>query len=373
MDTKKQSNFAEFNISAHDQAEFNDLLFENMPDYAFVKDESLKIVKANSAFLSMYPKDKRDKIIGFTTVKDFQPDEAKLFLEMDKVAFEQGYSETLETITFPDHRVRTLFTRKKRFHSVDGRAYILGIATDVTKQEELIEKLRKSNKDLDQFAYMASHDLKAPLIAISKLVSWIDEDYRNELPKGAIENFELIKSRIKRMTQLLNDMLTYSRVNQTSLQREEFSFKTLVLEQFDIMCVDKKFNLSCTELTVSLQKDAIAIILRNLIANAIKHHHHDYGNIDVTITEQNGFYLIKVTDDGPGIDSKYSLKVFEMFQTLKPRDQQEGSGIGLAICKKIANHYSGDITLLNQPNGSSFLLTWPSVPVKHPKLKRVQK
>ncbi|TMO67920.1 sensor histidine kinase [Pseudoalteromonas aurantia] len=362
MNKKKQSGIAEFNISAYDQAEFNDLLFENMPDYAFVKDENFKIVKANSAFLSMHPVDIRNKVIGFNTLEDYKPDEAELFLAMDKIAFEQGYSETVETITFPDLRIRTLLTRKKRFETIDGRTYILGIATDVTEREELIEQLRKSNDDLDQFAYMASHDLKAPLTAISKLVSWIDEDYRDELPAGAIENFELIKCRINRMTLLLNDMLTYSRVNQTPHEKEEFSFKELVLEQFDIICINKEFNLSCCELIVSLQKDAIAIVLRNLLANAIKHHHLEHGNIDVTIEEQKGFYSIKVTDDGPGIDPQYSSKIFEMFQTLKPRDQQEGSGIGLAICKKIANHYAGDITLVDQPNGTSFLVTWPSVP-----------
>ncbi|WP_247688568.1 PAS domain-containing sensor histidine kinase [Pseudoalteromonas sp. MMG012] len=341
MEEKTELTSTLLDMTPYDQNEFNDLLFENIPGYAFVKDEHYKIVKANAAFLSMYPENSRDKVIGYTTVEDYQPDEAEQFLAMDKKALTDGYSETIETINFPDNSVRTLLTRKKRFLGTDGSPYILGICTDITEREHLIKQLKKSNQDLDQFAYIASHDLRAPLNAIAKLVSWIDEDYKDELPSGAIEHFSLIKNRIDRMTCLLNDMLTYSRVNQTPRITEEFSLKELVFEQFEMMSVDHAFNVTCKDLTISMQKDAITIVLRNLLSNAIKHHHLESGSIDVDISENRGFYTITVSDDGPGIDSQYHAKVFEMFQTLKPRDQQEGSGIGLSICKKIVRNYGG--------------------------------
>ncbi|MBE0370668.1 PAS domain-containing sensor histidine kinase [Pseudoalteromonas aurantia] len=366
MEEKTELTSTLLDTTPYDQNEFNDLLFENIPGYAFVKDEHYKIVKANAAFLSMYPENSRDKVIGYTTVEDYQPDEAEQFLAMDKKALIDGYSETIETINFPDNSVRTLLTRKKRFLGTDGSPYILGICTDITEREHLIKQLKKSNQDLDQFAYIASHDLRAPLNAIAKLASWIDEDYKDELPSGAIEHFSLIKNRIDRMTCLLNDMLTYSRVNQTPRITEEFSLKELVFEQFDMMSVDHAFNVTCKDLTISMQKDAITIVLRNLLSNAIKHHHLDSGSINVDISENRGFYTITVSDDGPGIDSQYHAKVFEMFQTLKPRDQQEGSGIGLSICKKIVRNYGGDISIRNNDVGTSFIISWPSVSVlKH--------
>ena len=152
------------------------MITENNPDLIFAKDSDLKILHANSAFLSLYPEELRDKVIGYTTLEKYNDAEAEAFLVQDKLAFEQGKTETIEKIAFPSGEIRTLFTTKTRFEDDQGNAYILGVARDVTEREALIEKLKKSNADLDEFAYIASHDLKAPLNAIKRLASWIEED-----------------------------------------------------------------------------------------------------------------------------------------------------------------------------------------------------
>lgn len=128
----------------NEHKKFLDLIFQNIPNILFIKDRYSRIVKANNKFISMYPKDKRDKIIGYTTVEDYNPKEAEEFLAEDRKAFDMGYSRTVETIHFPDGEERTLITQKTRFDDDNGTGFILGIATDITEQTQLQEETEKS-------------------------------------------------------------------------------------------------------------------------------------------------------------------------------------------------------------------------------------
>ncbi|MDW7548798.1 PAS domain-containing sensor histidine kinase [Pseudoalteromonas sp. McH1-7] len=336
----------------------SDLIFDNIPDYAFIKDDKFRIVKANDAFRSMYPESAREKIIGYTTLESYHPEEVEAFIKDDKLAFASGYAECYETVTFPDGGVRTLFTRKKRFYDANGAAFILGLSSDVTEREHLVVQLRRSNDALDEFAYIASHDLKAPLNAISKLVTWIDED---ELPEGAKENFALIQQRVSRMNKLLHDLLIYSRVNRKHSECETFEFSEFSQEIYDSIDIESTLTLQCVSLMVTLPKTALEVVTRNLISNALKHHHCESGNLIIDIKETPELYQLHFTDDGPGIPKEYREKVFEMFQTLKPRDQQEGSGMGLAIIKKVLDYYGGSIEILDTGVGAEFVIKWPKV------------
>ncbi|MDP4490380.1 PAS domain-containing sensor histidine kinase [Pseudoalteromonas piscicida] len=339
----------------------SDLIFDNIPDYAFIKDDKLRIVKANSAFRSMYPSEAREKIIGFTTLESYNPEEVQEFIKDDKKALELGYAECLETITFPDGGVRTLYTRKKRFFNSKGAVFILGLSSDVTEREHLVAQLKRSNDALDEFAYIASHDLKAPLNAISKLVTWIDEDFGDELPEGAKENFDLIQQRVARMSKLLHDLLIYSRVNRKHSEIETFEFGEFIKEIYDSIDIELVLKLECTPIKVTLPKTALEVITRNLISNALKHHDRKSGSLIIQVKESSNEYEMHFIDDGPGIPTEYRQKVFEMFQTLKPRDQQEGSGMGLAIIKKVLNHYGGSINIVDSNIGTEFVVRWPKV------------
>jgi len=239
----------------------------------------------------------------------------------------------------------------------------ISIRTDITlnkeksallleAKEELsaeVEKLEMANADLNQFAYVASHDLKSPLNGISQLVSWLEEDCHDILPKESQEHLALLRSRSKRMIALLNDLLEYSRAGKENYQAETFKLAKVVSELFDLQGNNDGFTCTAQDVELCLQRVPFELVIRNLISNAIKHHDKDVGNIDISISiieenEQN-FYLIHVQDDGPGIPIELHEKALEMFQTLQSRDKVEGSGMGLALVKRTIQHQGGTFSI----------------------------
>ena len=254
---------------------------------------------------------------------------------------------------------------------INDRQIFTGIIRDLTliKQEEaererLIKALEHSNKELDEFAYVASHDLKAPLRVIDNASKWLAEDLDEYLDDDSRENLQLLQSRVKRMEKLLDDLLEYSRIGRKLDDRykEVVSGKELMDDIRMLLSPPENFTLKADSNFNKLKVNKMPIkqILRNLINNAIKHHHKDNGNITVTLEESLEAYKCLVTDDGPGIQEQYKIRIFEMFQTLKPRDQVEGSGMGLAIIKKHMEHLNGEIGVESKEgHGSTFWFSWP--------------
>lgn len=348
--------------SLDDANKFQSLIFQSLPDFIFVKDSDFKIVRANQAFLSLYPKDMRDSVIGSTTLEAYDQEEAEAFLAMDKKAFASGLSETFETINFPSGEERTLFTTKKRFIDNQGRKFILGVARDVTERESLINALQKSNSDLEQFAYIASHDLKSPLNGIQKVIDWLVVDFGSEVSGELKDKLDLIGNRAQRMKRLLDDLLTYSRLNKQLGDYEWFPLEEVTEQVTDLVDGVSEFTLEFPRGDVFLPKVAFELVIRNLVSNAIKHHPGTQGVIRVRIKEHERFYHMIFSDDGAGIDTRFKEKIFEMFQTLQSRDVTEGSGMGLAIVNKILSHYNGSIELSDSSElgGATFLIVWPN-------------
>ena len=222
-----------------------------------------------------------------------------------------------------------------------------------TRNAELV----RSNAELDQFAYVASHDLKAPLNAINKLAGWIEEDCEGLLPESAQQHFELLKNRSKRMGKLLDDLLLFSRVGRVNYQVESVDLRPLVLDIVGLMDIPSTFNVTVTDITLNVAKTPFEQVIRNLIGNAVKHHPNDAGNIAVLAEKTVNSFTLKVADDGTGIPPNLHDKALEMFQTLRPRDEVEGSGLGLALCNKIVEYNGGTLhiestnpELLDKPN-----------------------
>lgn len=351
--------------SLDDANKFQSLIFQSLPDYIFIKDSNFRIVKANQPFLSLYPAEMRDKVIGYTTLESYNDEDVETFLTMDKKAFKTGLSETFETINFPSGEQRTLFTTKKRFTDNQGQQFILGVARDVTERESLIKRLKKSNSDLEQFAYIASHDLKSPLQGILKVVAWIKEDIGEDINSGLSEKLQLIDTRTFRMSQLLDDLLAYSRLEKKLQDYEWFPLEDIQEQMLELVEGISGFQFEMPEGDVFLPKVAFEIVILNLVSNAIKHHTGKNGKIKVTLEEQDKTYCFTVSDDGPGIGSQYSDKIFEMFQTLRSRDELEGSGMGLAVIRKIMGHYHGEVALApeSELGGATFTLSWPNLPI----------
>ncbi len=229
--------------------------------------------------------------------------------------------------------------------------------------EEATADLQRSNYDLEQFAYIASHDLKAPLRNIDNLAEWIEEDLGDVLHGETRESMTMLRGRVKRLQYLLDDLLQFSRVGREECQVTLVDTNTLIEEIVDLLQPPAGIEIVAVRDLPEFDtlKGPLDQIFRNLIDNAIKHHDKDVGRIEISVTEHGDFYSFSVSDDGPGIDPKYHERVFQVFKTLKPRDAVEGSGMGLAIVQKQVERRGGQVRLASKAGerGATFEFDWP--------------
>ena len=169
-------------------------------------------------------------------------------------------------------------------------------------------------------------------------------------------------TRSQRMGRLLEDLLSYSKVNRYDYEEEPVNLKSLIDDQHNLIDKSRYFTCVSPDIELSIPKVPLEIVIRNLLSNAIKHHDKGHGEIQISLNSQDHNYIITVTDDGPGIPPNMQSKVVDMFQTLKPRDDVEGSGMGLAIIKRIVNHYRGDLFISSDGvRNTEFTIKWPIV------------
>ncbi len=232
---------------------------------------------------------------------------------------------------------------------------------------ETNHNLMAVNEDLEQFAYIASHDLRSPLRGIANVASFIREDDGDKLSESSQRYLEKMEGRIRRMENLLSDLLAYSRIGRTELKQEEIDTRLLLQEIIDLLPVPDHITVSLPETLPVLMTYVTPLrqVFLNLIGNAIKHGGESVTRIDVVCTESQDPLEFSVSDDGIGIAPKYHKEVFEMFRTLQSRDETEGTGMGLAIIRKLVRRFGGDIRLESQlGNGAKFVFTWPNQPME---------
>lgn len=213
---------------------------------------------------------------------------------------------------------------------------------------------RNGSKDFEDFVYLLSHDVGNSVRALLEVPQWIKEDFLSSghcLSKPMAENFDLLETNARRLDRMLSDLLAYSRVgrHQSTQSVELRESLELVTDQ---MSFSKSFQIThdfqCKALKFGEQD--MLTLLSALISNAIKHHDQTSGIIHLSSIELPGEIVLRVQDDGPGIAKKYYDRVFEAMTTLKPRDEVEGSGMGLAIVRKIVHIYNGELAWV-QPDG----------------------
>lgn len=229
--------------------------------------------------------------------------------------------------------------------------------------ERINHELERSNKELETFVYVASHDLKSPLRGIAQLSTWIEEDLAANEIASVIEHTHLLRNRIQRMEKLLDDLLIFYRAGKTEGSMMTFDVNQMTKDIFELQNNKPGLHLELNNTlpTLTTLSTPFELIIRNLFSNAIKHHDKPEGVIQVSSrTLDNNFIEFSVSDDGPGIPEKFHTRVFGVFQTLKPRDELEGSGMGLALIKKIIEIYGGYVTLKSTGRGSCFSFSWPS-------------
>ena len=264
---------------------------------------------------------------------------------------------------------------------IDGETCIVTVLNDITGRKraeaalqelnatleqrvaERTAELERSNRELDQFAYVASHDLRSPLRAIDTLAHWITQDAGDVLPEASRVHLQKLRGRIKRMDALLNDLLDYSRAGRHHHTPEMVDTGALVRDLADFLAQPAGFQVKLVAPMPLLLAERIPLetVFRNLIGNAIKHHHDAAAGVVVVAAKDCGaFYEFSVADNGPGIDPAYHQRIFELFQTLKPRDEVEGSGNGLAIVKRLVESRGGTVAVDSTVGaGATFWFTWP--------------
>jgi len=252
-----------------------------------------------------------------------------------------------------------LTERKRVEEALRTRAAELAHLSKVLTQTNTV--LEKRNQELDQFAYIVSHDLKAPLRAIDNLSHWIEEDLQDHLNGDTQRQMSLLRGRVQRMDALINGLLQYSRVGRLKSDLEVVDVNALLADVVDSIAPPASFAIAIApEMPILLtERLPLEQVFTNLLSNAIKHHNQPDGQIQISVQEQAEFYEFAVSDNGPGIAPEDHERVFGIFQTLKARDQAENTGVGLAIVKKILEDKGGTIRLDSQEGqGATFYFTW---------------
>jgi signal transduction histidine kinase len=227
---------------------------------------------------------------------------------------------------------------------------------------ENISLLKRKNEELDQFAHIVSHDLKAPLRGIDNVVTWIEEDHHPELSPKLREYIGLIKGRVQRAENLIRGILSYSRVGRETPEREEVNLNHLMTEILETLPARPGIKVYVDKLLPTIWTERIPLqqVLTNLISNASNYHNKPDGWIKVKFEKTPEHYRFTVEDNGPGIAKNYHDKIFMIFQTLHDRDTVESTGVGLAIVKKILDDRKQGIEIESGTGrGSKFVFTWP--------------
>jgi light-regulated signal transduction histidine kinase (bacteriophytochrome) len=250
---------------------------------------------------------------------------------------------------------------------------VLGINTDITEhkqaEEQVIlrtEELAKSNADLKQFAYVASHDLREPLRMITSFLQLLERRYKDQLDEEAKEYIGFAVDGALRLDDMIKDLLEYSRITRIERCYSNVNFEEVLdhtLTNLDALIEEKNAMITHDPLpSIFADEHLMLRLFQNLLSNAIKYHGEEPPRVHVSAIKEGEVYVFSVKDNGIGMDSKYLEKIFTIFKRLHKKDEYEGTGIGLSIAQKIVHRHGGEIWAeSNLGKGSTFYFTLPSL------------
>lgn len=224
--------------------------------------------------------------------------------------------------------------------------------------EKNIQELENKNAELNKFAYVVSHDLKAPLRGIYNVITWIEEDLSGELSPALKNYLKIIPARTQRMEALINGLLDYARINRRTTP--ELVDTNILVHEITEPIVPRNFKLHIHNLPeLYTERIKLEQVFSNLISNAVKYSKTENPVIEIKCEKLENIYQFSVKDNGIGIAPEYHHKIFEIFQTLREKNEMESTGIGLAIVKKIIDDRGEKISVKSNPGeGTEFIFTW---------------
>lgn len=253
-------------------------------------------------------------------------------------------------------------------------AYIIDISERVAQTKQLhayMQALEHSNRELDQFAYVVSHDLKSPLRGINNLSTWLEEDLGDSLQGDSKKHMDLLRGRVKRLEALIDGILAYSRAGRSNARLEVVNLPRFVEElkaDFALPWPKAVWMIEGPEIQLFTEKVTLFQVLSNLLSNALKHGDKADLQLQINWQVEAGRLQFAVIDNGPGIAPRFHDKIFRIFQTLQARDTRENTGVGLAIVKKIVEEKGGSIRLVSdEGQGAAFYFDWPLTESELPK------
>ncbi len=341
--------------------------FDSITDLVSLQDSNFKFLKVNKAFADAFGMRPED-VAGMTCYK--------LVHGTEHPAGQCPHQETLRcgepqrAEFFEPHLGVYLEVSTSPVFAENGEvAGSVHIAKDITSrkqaeqtQAKLLNDVESINRELKEFAYIVSHDLKAPLRGIKTLVEWISADYAEKLDEAGKEQMKLLTKQVERMHNLIEGVLQYSRVTRDKGQRAWVNLNELVPQVIDSIAPPENVSIGIAgELpTISFEPTRIAQVFQNLLGNAVKYMDKPQGRITIGCAEEDGCWKFGICDNGPGIDEKHFERIFQIFQTLNSRDELESTGVGLTIAKKIVQMYGGRIWVESKlGEGSTFYFTIP--------------
>ncbi|NRA40238.1 MAG: PAS domain-containing protein [Planctomycetes bacterium] len=227
---------------------------------------------------------------------------------------------------------------------------------------EMNNRLENNNSYLDEFAYVVSHDLKAPLRNVNSLLSWLAEDLEENMNDSIRDYIDKLQQTVTGMSGLINSLLSYARAGREQGDIEEFRIDTLCEETFKLQNIPAHIQVSHdgTDCWSCSSKLLLGQVIGNILSNAIKYHDKDPGYIEIYVSELRDKYVVSVKDNGPGIEEKYHKKIFQIFQKAHTDKRSDSTGIGLALVKKIIENQGGTIYVESElGKGSEFIFSWP--------------
>ena len=252
-------------------------------------------------------------------------------------------------------------------HENASQPLYMAIVSNISYRKRAEITTQQTNAQLEEFTYVASHDLRSPLRGIADLVSWIREDIdETTLSAEVLHNFDRIAVRIQRAEQMIDDLLDYARVGVRDPHMELIEPRTLVEDALSLCSIPDGFRIELEIEAGELRAPPapLATSLRNLISNAVKHHGGEHGTISIRVVEDGRFTVFTVEDDGQGIPEGTQERIFKLFH--RGATKAEGDGVGLAFTRRMINAHGGmiNVTSPSPLGGARFDIYWPRILLK---------
>ena len=340
-------------------------ILDSAPPLVYLKDLHGRYVFVNRAFESTFQVS-RDTVNGKTDHDIFALPDADKYREADRLAVTKAAPVEVEEEASHNGEKRTYMSIKFPLFDTSGRPYALcGLSTDITYRKAAQAALQKYNAELEQFAFIAAHDLQEPLRTVKSYAQWLSSRYATSFDEEGREFLGYIVGGVDRMNRLVNDLRSYTEIaNRRTTERRLCDLNQtlrMTLENMHASISESKAEITSEDLpTVIANRGQMVQLLQNLLSNAIKYSGPDKPKINVSVTRDDHDWHIRVRDNGIGIDPQYGTQIFGVFKRLHGQEVP-GTGVGLAICKQIVEQHGGRIWVESEEgSGATFTFTLPA-------------